>query len=95
MQARRCVDRGVWCGQRLMSPRQSRARVCHFDSIRYRSPRVSRVSSPSCLSLPRLIIYYELFPWIKRISPEERVFTRRDRLVNSFIDDAIHSTILD
>lgn len=35
-----------WCGQRLMSPRQSRARACHSDSIRYSSHRLPRLSSP-------------------------------------------------
>lgn len=37
--SRRCkrvdASTAVWYGRRLMSPRQLRARVCHFDSIRH------------------------------------------------------------
>lgn len=48
----------AWCDQRLMSSRQSRARVCHFDSIRHGSQRTSRVLSP----FPLLYIHMYISP---------------------------------
>lgn len=56
--SRRCkrvdTSTAVRCGRRLMSPRQSRARVCHVDSIRHQ--RVSHAvpsSAPIFLSFNR------------------------------------------
>lgn len=60
--SRRCkridASTAVRCGRRLMSPRQSRARVCHVDSIRHGSQRISHVSpfsAPIFLSFNRLL----------------------------------------
>lgn len=51
----------AWCDQRLMSSRQSRARVCHFDSIRHGSQRTSRVLSPFPLPPSPFYIYIRIY----------------------------------
>lgn len=57
----------AWCDQRLMSSRQSRARVCHFDSIRHGTARQSAHLPLSQCSLPSP--FYIYIPYVWYISP--------------------------
>lgn len=72
-ESRRCrhvnASAAVRCDRRLMSPRHSRARVCHFDSIRYSSQR-----SPST---PPLHLVFLLFNRLLRILSLDRADTAR------------------
>lgn len=84
-----------WCGQRLMSPRQSRARACHSDSIRYSSHRLPCVFlHPVCLPLflflslstlppPLSSLVLSSFNRLLRILSSDRADTARGTCCNS------------